>query len=164
MLGLLLPILESGCPKRGWTVFHSCFTLTSSVEDTKRSVSISCAGFSVYCDETAPVRYFPHEVADLLIILDYMLAPTSPVKDPSNWSLRYAILLWLSLVCMIPFDLAQFDDRPHSGQTAQAVESLAKGFLGNPGLEREAASILLSRLYMRCVKLQHLPYPSLSVL
>jgi hypothetical protein len=100
------------------------------------------------------VRFFPHEVADLSIALGYIHSPSSPAQSPANWALRYVTLLWLSLICMIPFDLAQLDDSDHIGQTAVSVESLAKGFLGNPGLEREGAAILLSRLYMRYVKSQ----------
>jgi tubulin-specific chaperone D len=100
------------------------------------------------------VRFFPHEVADLPIVLDYMLAPNTPAQVPTNWSLRYVFLLWLSLICMIPFDLAQFDDGDHIGQTAASIEALAKGFLGNAGLEREGAAILLSRLYMRYTDLR----------
>ncbi len=29
--------------------------------------------------------------------------------DSGCWELRYVCLLWLSLICMIPFDLAKFD-------------------------------------------------------
>lgn len=71
-------------------------------------------------------------------------------RDASQWALRYVVLLWLSLICMIPFDLAQFDDPDRVGETAASIESIAKGFLGKAGLEREGAAILLSRLYIRC--------------
>lgn len=50
---------------------------------------------------------------------------------------------------MIPFDLEQFDDRDNIGDTSAKLESLGKSFLSNAGLERDGASILLSRLYMR---------------
>ncbi|KZT73795.1 ARM repeat-containing protein [Daedalea quercina L-15889] len=94
-------------------------------------------------------RFFPHEIADLTIALEYMLLPNSPALVRWNWSLRYVVLLWLSLVCMIPFDLEQFDESDCTGETAEKLESLGKKHLNNAGLERDAAAILLARLYMR---------------
>ena len=52
---------------------------------------------------------------------------------------------------MIPFDLVQFDEAENIGATAAAIESIAMAHLGRAGLEREAAVLLLSRLYTRCV-------------
>ena len=52
---------------------------------------------------------------------------------------------------MIPFDLVQFDEAENIGATAAAIESIAKTYLGRAGLEREAAVLLLSRLYMRYI-------------
>lgn len=74
-----------------------------------------------------------------------------PIRELSRWPLRYVVLLWLSLIIMIPFDLAQFDDGDHVGRTASTVESVGKEYLGKAGLEREGAAILLSRIYMRYV-------------
>lgn len=95
------------------------------------------------------VRFFPHEIADMSIALNYILMPNGPAQDFSMWSLRYIVLLWLSLICMIPFDLDQLDEPDRIGQTADALESLAKKYLGRAGLEREGSTILLSRFYMR---------------
>uniref|UniRef100_A0A674HG89 Tubulin-specific chaperone D n=1 Tax=Taeniopygia guttata TaxID=59729 RepID=A0A674HG89_TAEGU len=50
---------------------------------------------------------FPHEVRDLQPVLD-MLAKQNP-RDPETWETRYMLLLWLSMICLIPFDLARFD-------------------------------------------------------
>ncbi|CCM03543.1 uncharacterized protein FIBRA_05677 [Fibroporia radiculosa] len=94
-------------------------------------------------------RFFPHEISDLSIALDYIVSPISPTQDPGQWPLRYSVLLWLSLICMIPFDLEQFDDHDSLGQTSAKLESLARSYLGKAGLDREGSAILLSRLYMR---------------
>ena len=93
------------------------------------------------------VRFFPHEVADLTVASTYMTLD-GPVKDADNWQLRYLILLWLSLVCKLPFDLAQFD----SGDTtsiAETLEKIGKSELDKSGVERDGAALMLSRLYMR---------------
>jgi hypothetical protein len=126
-------------------------TATSNAVDIKQSVSVQRHALKLSCCDRNTVNFFPHEVADLSIALNYMLMPDGPVQESSQWALRYVVLLWLSLVCMIPFDLVQFDETDGVGQTATAIESLAKKFLGKAGLEREGAAILLSRLYMRYV-------------
>ena len=52
---------------------------------------------------------------------------------------------------MIPFDLDQFDEVHERGKTAEAIEGIAKSFLGRSGVERDGAALVLSRLYTRCV-------------
>ena len=97
------------------------------------------------------------------IALGYMQMPNGPIHVFAMWSLRYIILLWLSLICMIPFDLEQLDDPDRVGETANVVEAAAKEYLGRAGLEREGSVILLSRFYMRCsIPCILLGIPSLS--
>ncbi|KAF8655488.1 hypothetical protein AX16_003046 [Volvariella volvacea WC 439] len=96
----------------------------------------------------AIIRYFPHEIADLSIVLGYALLPQGAVQDPFQWAIRYEILTWLSLISMIPFDLAQFDEAESVGKTADSLEEVGKRYLGQSGLDRQGAAILLSRLYM----------------
>ena len=81
--------------------------------------------------------------------LDYMTLPDGPAQANALWYLRYVVLLWLSLICMIPFDLAQLDDPDRIGETATKIEAVAKMHLGKAGLEREGVASLLSRFYMR---------------
>lgn len=133
-----------------WDASPSSCIAILSVEDTKQSVSAQRnRDMRLSCYNRRIVRFFPHEIADLSIALDYILMQDGPTRKISQWALRYVVLLWLSLICMIPFDLAQFDEAEQVGQTANTIESLAKGFLGYAGLEREGAAILLSRLYLR---------------
>lgn len=94
-------------------------------------------------------RFFPHEIADLSIALNFLTRADGPVHESWQWALRYIMLLWLSLICMLPFDLAQFDEPESVGKTAQDLENVAKSYLGKAGVEREAAAIMLSRLYAR---------------
>lgn len=85
------------------------------------------------------------------IVLNFMLLQSSFVQHPSQWALRYTMMLWLSLVSMLPFDLAQFDDEAKPGHTARSLELVGKTYLGKAGLERQGAALFLSRLYMRYV-------------
>ncbi|KAI9058356.1 TBCD protein [Trametes sanguinea] len=102
-------------------------------------------------------RFFPHEIADLDVVLNYIITPNSPAQVSMQWPLRYAMGLWLSLVCMIPFDLEQFDEAGHAGETASRIEAVGKSMLGKAGVDREGAAILLSRLYMRKDMASRLP-------
>jgi tubulin-specific chaperone D len=71
------------------------------------------------------------------------------------WSTQHVTLLWISLICMIPFDLAQFDEVGSEGQTAATIEAIAKRSLTSSGIVRESAAVLLSRLYVRYLKMYH---------
>jgi hypothetical protein len=53
------------------------------------------------------VVYLPHEVADLEPVLA-LLARQDPT-DSATWQTRYMLLLWLSIIAMIPFDMSRFD-------------------------------------------------------
>lgn len=97
------------------------------------------------------VGYFPHEISDLSIALGFVQVLDRRGKDRSQslWALEYIVLLWISLICMIPFDLAQFDEAEHTGHTARAIETAAKNSIGKTGLGHEGAAILFARLYAR---------------
>ena len=95
----------------------------------------------------AAVRYLPHEVADLSVVKTYLMT-NDHIKESKNWHLRYLFQLWMSLICMLPFDLARFDEH-ESSETAKSIEEIGMANLGDSGLTREGASLILSRLYMR---------------
>lgn len=46
----------------------------------------------------------PHEVTDLEPVFDYLCN----MKD-APWEIRYICFVWLSLICIIPFDLKRVD-------------------------------------------------------
>ncbi|EJC98100.1 TBCD protein [Fomitiporia mediterranea MF3/22] len=93
------------------------------------------------------VRFFPHEITDLPIAIRYINSD-GPASNPDAWVIRYIMMLWTSLVCMLPFDLAQFDG-DYSVTTAESLQTIGITELDKPGLERDGAALLLSRLYMR---------------
>ncbi|KAI9611466.1 hypothetical protein H4Q26_008416 [Puccinia striiformis f. sp. tritici PST-130] len=111
------------------------------------------------------VRFFPHQVQDLSIVISTfgLVLPKSDEKGPNKivetfsdatlWHFRYILLLWLSLICMIPFDLSRFDQlatlQTQNTSTYQYVERIGWAYLGLPGKEREAAALVLARLMLR---------------
>jgi hypothetical protein len=103
----------------------------------------------------APVQFLPHEIGDLQPTLDYMRCESKRGSAYQNWHLRYVLLLWLSLICRIPFDLALFDDETKHSTTAQTLVATGEQWLYKAGLERFAAATLLARVYMRCAVHTH---------
>ncbi|RXM37453.1 Tubulin-specific chaperone D [Acipenser ruthenus] len=67
------------------------------------------------------LRLFPHEVADVQPVLD-LLCLQDP-KGYETWETRYMLLLWLSMTCLIPFDLSRLDGNitAQSGQARMPI-------------------------------------------
>jgi len=53
------------------------------------------------------VKFFSHEVSDFEPALK--LLRSIDINDHDKWELRYIMLLWLSILCLIPFDLKTID-------------------------------------------------------
>lgn len=53
------------------------------------------------------LRHFPHEVSDVESVMDMISAEDA--TDKTNWETKYVLLLWLSVLVLIPFDLKRFD-------------------------------------------------------
>ncbi|EHB09375.1 Tubulin-specific chaperone D [Heterocephalus glaber] len=95
------------------------------------------------------LRLFPHEVADVHPVLA-MISDQNPT-DPETWETRYMLLLWLSVTCLIPFDLSRFDGN-RGAQPGQAqmpvmdrVLQIAESYLLVSDKARDAAAVLVSK-------------------
>ncbi|KAJ8961404.1 hypothetical protein NQ318_014649 [Aromia moschata] len=53
------------------------------------------------------VRHLPHEVADFEPVLQFL--ESQDPDDSETWTTRYILLLWLSIIVMIPFHMSRFD-------------------------------------------------------
>ncbi|KAF9171818.1 hypothetical protein BGX21_001107 [Mortierella sp. AD011] len=96
------------------------------------------------------VKFLPHEVADIEPAFAFLR-----MQDFRHiaWETRYVLLIWLSLMCMIPFDLKSIDsqvskDNERITLVDQMVET-AKIFLDRAGKDRDAGSLFLARLLTR---------------
>ncbi|KAJ3414764.1 hypothetical protein HDV05_006103 [Chytridiales sp. JEL 0842] len=97
------------------------------------------------------VKFFSHEASDLEPTLHHLLHCPD---DFFLWETRYILLVWLSLIVMIPFDLISIDSSAMdpTGTTKGLIQSIidtAKNYLAFSGKEHEAAAILLTRLLTR---------------
>ncbi|XP_060109373.1 tubulin-specific chaperone D [Heteronotia binoei] len=99
------------------------------------------------------LRLFPHEVVDVQPVLN-MLEHQNP-KDYETWETRYMLLLWLSVTCLIPFDLARLDGNLASveGYTRvpimDRILTVAKSYLVVSDKARDAAAVLISKFITR---------------
>ncbi|CAG8496822.1 13874_t:CDS:10, partial [Acaulospora colombiana] len=97
------------------------------------------------------VKFFSHEVSDLEPTF-YFLVALDP-NDYTGWETRYVLLIWLSLICMIPFDLKTVDSLAVAGGNkfplVDHMIDLAKFYLKVTGKERDGAAVFLSRLLTR---------------
>ncbi|KAM7387217.1 hypothetical protein PAMA_009704 [Pampus argenteus] len=99
------------------------------------------------------MQLFPHEVADVEPVLD-LLSRQDP-RDTETWETRYMLLLWLSMTCLIPFDLSRLDGYLESGAgktreaTMDRILAIAKSYLVVSDSPRDAASVLVSKFMTR---------------
>jgi len=89
------------------------------------------------------VRFLPNEV--------YLLEPVlKALNTPKlQWQTTYILLLWLSLICLAPFDLASIDSTTGNTSLVKRLIELTKRGLGSAGKERDACAILGARVLSR---------------
>ncbi|KAJ2503722.1 hypothetical protein GGH96_000062 [Coemansia sp. RSA 1972] len=105
------------------------------------------------------LRFFPHGVTDVEPVFA-TLWRFSVDFEASTWPARYVLLIWLSLLAMIPFDIESIDSGTADLSAIAALDTsdaslmkrwveLGKLFLCKPGCEMEGAAVMLSRLLSR---------------
>lgn len=72
------------------------------------------------------VRHFPHEVEDLEFVVSLLQAQ----DDGQAWQTRYVLLIWLSIIVIIPFDMARFDSG-NQEPLADRILTICKGKIWN---------------------------------
>lgn len=99
------------------------------------------------------VRHLPHEVADFEPVL--RLLEAQDPNDPDTWTTRYVLLLWLSIIVMIPFHLSRFDgfdDNITDKKTVMdRVLSIIKTYAVVPDKCRDAAAFLSYKFITRFI-------------
>ncbi|KAI7861698.1 tubulin folding cofactor D C terminal-domain-containing protein [Spinellus fusiger] len=95
------------------------------------------------------VKFMSHGADDLEPVFEF-LCGLDP-KDNATWEMRYISFIWLSLICMVPFDLRKIDSGGGEGYTSLVVKMLdvCKQYLRSTGKERDSAGILVARLLSR---------------
>ncbi|KAG2226582.1 hypothetical protein INT45_005068 [Circinella minor] len=93
------------------------------------------------------VKFMSHDVADLEPVFEFLCA----MNDGSiPWETRYICFIWLSLICMIPFDLKRVDSASTNEESLiTRMLNACKEYLKSTGKERDGAGLLLARLLSR---------------
>ncbi|XP_068120196.1 tubulin-specific chaperone D-like [Hyperolius riggenbachi] len=137
MLELLLEIIQdkSSSPD----LFHLAFKFLYIISKVR--------GYKTF------LRLFPHEVVDVHPVLEMLRAQN--LADHETWETRYMLLLWLSMTCLIPFDLSRLDGNlsTEEGQKRQStmdtILEVAKSYLLVSDKARDGAAVLVSKFITR---------------
>ncbi|KAJ8036756.1 Tubulin-specific chaperone D [Holothuria leucospilota] len=108
------------------------------------------------------VRVLPHEVADLEPVLHLLYQQDA--SDTDTWETRYILFLWMSIICMIPFDMSRLDSnaRTETGEvrepTMLRILNIGKRYLSVCDKSRDAAAWMVAKFLTRQdVKNEQLP-------
>lgn len=113
------------------------------------------------------VKLFPHEVSHIEACM--RLLGCQDEKDFGNWETRYILMIWLCVLCIIPFDICSMDSSLSSNSTTdgtliaghgsaetssrqtlvQQIVSISLSYMSDAGPTRDAASACLSTLLTR---------------
>ncbi|ESP04000.1 hypothetical protein LOTGIDRAFT_156603 [Lottia gigantea] len=96
------------------------------------------------------LRLFPHEVVDVEPVMA-LLIKQNPT-DFTCWETRYVLLLWMSMLCKIPFDLTRLDVKGQAGQKEPIMDriyQIGQSYLYVIDKCRDAAAFMLSHFLSR---------------
>ncbi|KAL6757954.1 armadillo-type protein [Haematococcus lacustris] len=122
------------------------------------------------------VRFFPNEASDLEVVLGVLLLVKGQTGKASKagsagsllsgeeerlayWEAQTMLVLWLSILILIPFELSTVDTASEAGppaadglgytQLVAKIMDLCMAYLQHPGSVRDMAALLLGRLLTR---------------
>ncbi|CAG9461750.1 unnamed protein product [Pedinophyceae sp. YPF-701] len=110
-------------------------------------------------------RFMPHEARDLepAVALLARLRASDPTSAGA-WEAKAVVLLWLTILALVPFDIRTLDTAAAGGEVDEEVRGhdgarypvvvlrimrMTQDFLSDPGLVRDAAGTLLGTLLAR---------------
>ena len=88
------------------------------------------------------VKFFPHDAADLEPCFYYL----EGLSSGNLWQSQYILLIWLSMIVLVPFDLDTIDS---NGNLITRILDHTKTFLEHTGKPREGAGITIAKLLTR---------------
>ncbi|XP_048478977.1 tubulin-specific chaperone D [Plutella xylostella] len=102
------------------------------------------------------VRHLPHEVSDLLMVLSMLEAHDD--EDKECWRSRFVLLLWLSIVVIIPFHMSRLDGFAPGAQddastkqltVMERIFNICKKYALSRDTCAEASAYLASKFFIR---------------
>ncbi|KAF5732940.1 putative beta-tubulin cofactor d [Tripterygium wilfordii] len=117
------------------------------------------------CGYKAVIKFFPHQVSDLELAVSLLekchgTASATSLRQESTGETeaKCVILLWLSILVLVPFDISSIDTSIANDKNLGALEpaplvlkivKFCKDYLSNAGPMRTISGLLLSRLLTR---------------
>uniref|UniRef100_A0A0X3P4X5 Tubulin-specific chaperone D n=1 Tax=Schistocephalus solidus TaxID=70667 RepID=A0A0X3P4X5_SCHSO len=92
------------------------------------------------------IRLMPHTVDDLEPVFN--LLSSQDCTDKQNWQTRYVLLLWLSIVVMVPFGLSRLE-KPGKPPLIARILNEAKRHVVLDEVTQEAAAYLIAKFISR---------------
>ncbi|GFR29007.1 tubulin-specific chaperone D [Trichonephila clavata] len=97
------------------------------------------------------LRHLPHEVSDVEPVLS-LLNEQDP-RDATTWEARYMLLLWMSIIVMIPFHMHRLDDttdnKSEKKPIMERIIDVIKLYLSVSDKARDAAAFLAAHFITR---------------
>jgi tubulin-specific chaperone D len=98
-------------------------------------------------------RLFPCKPEDYRLNIKCLKNECKEESSSTSWETRYMLLIWLSMVVLIPFDFWRLENiekekQEEKGSLKHLIE-ICKSLLSKNGKESEGASILISKLLNR---------------
>ena len=97
------------------------------------------------------MRLLPHEVRDVEEVIH--LLEREDADAYKNWETRYFLLLWMSMLVLIPFDLKRFDggqqQQQQKGTLMRRISDLIRLYLSVNNKCLDAAAFLASKFFTR---------------
>ncbi|ETV89364.1 hypothetical protein, variant 2 [Aphanomyces astaci] len=123
-----------------------------------RRRAFTCIARVKFCTSCAKyktiVKLMPHDVAEFEPVL--LLLQSQDRDDFSTWEIRFVLLLWLSILALVPFDLksidSSLDGHEEHGESIAIVAdivAICKTYLQDSGPTQQAAALCLARLLSR---------------
>eukprot|EP00095_Tigriopus_kingsejongensis_P012338 maker-scaffold198_size266703-snap-gene-0.21 protein:Tk12338 transcript:maker-scaffold198_size266703-snap-gene-0.21-mRNA-1 annotation:"tubulin-specific chaperone d" len=91
------------------------------------------------------VRQFPHEVSDV----EPVLALLEAEHGLERWETVYVLLLWLSMLVLIPFDMGRFDSGAEVVSLRRRIDAVTRQYLVATVRAQNAAAMLASKFFTR---------------
>ena len=92
------------------------------------------------------IKFFPHEVSDMEQVTELL-----HFQDTSIWEIPYILVLWLSIIVLVPFDLTTIDSGQQKNQEilVKRIMNIGRQYTEHSGKLRDGSAILLSKLITR---------------
>ncbi|ORY54682.1 ARM repeat-containing protein, partial [Neocallimastix californiae] len=95
------------------------------------------------------LKFFSHEVSDLESTINFLILNINN-SSYSSWETKYILLIWLSLIFMIPFDIKNVDSSEDNEESLiNKIMRISKELMNSAGKEQEGAALLISRMLLR---------------